>query len=566
MKRPTSVTRVLANARWRTYVKSIMNNDKEHPFQPGAKVVGYLRDSGGDEQDLSLAQQANEITIWAHANSLIITRIFQDEAQPGSSVVKRESFMEMINHFRDGAKEEGVVIWSYSRFSRDIDDAAFFKSDLRRRGYLIYSRTDSIPLGLDGYLLESVLAWKDARFLEDLSRDVKRGLAHLVREYKAVPGRPPKGFRRKPINIGKKRDGKDRIVHQWVPDPKMVPIVQKAFMLRAAGKTYNQIRKETGLYGAKTSYIRMFHNEIFRGRLKYGDLMIEDYCEPIIDKETWDKVQELHHKRSVYNNPLHPRRMSSSFILSGLMFCANCNSPMNGQVIHSSNSKVYTYYVCSRRKRRNDCDARNIPQAVLETKVLEELRTEILTPENLSRLQEEMRIVYEEKQRGRVGEREHLSKQLTKTARQLSNVAEALSETGGSHTLLEKLVTLEAEEGELRTRIDALDRSPEPNFEVDLYELSLLITQVLDETRLEEKENRKQIKELLGGFIHRIEVIRKKKKVNGTIYYYKPELDSHDLKKKISNPLVPISAAPVGALQKHKFTGRIVRRNAKKAS
>ncbi len=47
-------------------------------------------------------------------------------ARPGSSIVGRDAFKRMMAHFRaPGCNEAGLVIWKYSRFARDVDDAQF---------------------------------------------------------------------------------------------------------------------------------------------------------------------------------------------------------------------------------------------------------------------------------------------------------------------------------------------------------------------------------------------------------------------------------------------------------
>jgi len=43
------------------------------PFSPGDQVVAYLRDSGGQNQELSTDQQEQELSKWAVENNLIIT-------------------------------------------------------------------------------------------------------------------------------------------------------------------------------------------------------------------------------------------------------------------------------------------------------------------------------------------------------------------------------------------------------------------------------------------------------------------------------------------------------------
>ena len=180
------------------------------PFPPGGSLVAYLRDSGGDNQDLSVPQQNAEITAWCKANNLNLTHLFKDEARPGSSTVSRVGFLEMIRYFEKKPQppELGVIVWKFSRFSRDIDDSQYFKGLLRRQGLIIHSLNENIPQGLDGRLFEAAIEWMNARFLKDLSEDVKRGLRNNVTQHHAIGGTPPRGFRPgPPINLGIRRNG-----------------------------------------------------------------------------------------------------------------------------------------------------------------------------------------------------------------------------------------------------------------------------------------------------------------------------------------------------------------------
>ena len=69
------------------------------PFQPDSKLVVYLRDSGGDEQEMSIEQQEDILRKWCVENQCVITRVFVDRVRPGSSVVGREQFLVKIGHF-----------------------------------------------------------------------------------------------------------------------------------------------------------------------------------------------------------------------------------------------------------------------------------------------------------------------------------------------------------------------------------------------------------------------------------------------------------------------------------
>jgi DNA invertase Pin-like site-specific DNA recombinase len=87
------------------------------PFSIGDQVAGYFRDSGGDEQDLSVERQVTEFRRWLAENNLREGTLFTDAARPGSSTVGRQGFQTMIRHFRSGlAEEKGLVVWRSQPF------------------------------------------------------------------------------------------------------------------------------------------------------------------------------------------------------------------------------------------------------------------------------------------------------------------------------------------------------------------------------------------------------------------------------------------------------------------
>lgn len=523
-------------------------------IKPGSLLAAYLRDSGGERQELSTSQQETEIRAWCDRHGLVLSKIFRDDARPGSGVVGRQGFQDMMHYFRSGCPEAGLVIWSYSRFARDIDDAQFHRADLRRRGYQIVSLTDDVPDGPMGRLFEAAIDWKNEQFLEDLSRDVKRGLRDLVQQYGAVPGTPPRGFIRQPIQIGRRRDGRERIGHRWAPDPELIPRVQRAFELKAAGRSILEIHRETRLFGSLNSYHTLFKNRLFIGELVFGDLVIEDYCPPVIDRSTWDAVQaDLQRRASRKHltgiNPGHPRRSNSAYLLSGLAYCARCGAPLAGDSSRQRSGGYYYRYHCTRAKRRRDCDAGRLPLNVLEPAVVESLSDYILTPEGLQACQRQLLAEQADHLAQIEQQQSGLRRELGSLRRQIAHLTNAIAEAGHSRALLSRLTDLEASEARLLADLAGLQA------QLNARALELGpgdIEQISAELRRKLLSGSPdQVRQLLQSFVDKVVVDRDGSLVIGMIHYlYPPKV----MAPSEGPDTVSLDGLPLGApLYRHSF-------------
>lgn len=448
------------------------------------KVAAYLRDSGGSDQDLSVDQQLAEVSAWCDERGLTLTRVFADRATPGSSTVGRIEFQNMVHHFHAAdVQESGLVLWKFSRFSRDIDDAQYYRADLRRRGISIYSIKDNIPDSSDGRIYEALLDWMNTKFLEDMSVDVKRGLQHVLREYGAMPGKPPTGFRREPVNVGNRRDGSPHIVHRWVPDPDTWELCKTAWQMKADGFTTRAIHQETHLLGSMNSYPTFFRNRIYVGELVYGDIVIPNYVEPMITREMWETVRE---KTRIYrkkNHPhpkdqVHPRRAASSYLLSGMLHCLRCGGEMWGNTVFSRRKKSSgatenRYYECVNAHRYHTCDARMIPAAAVERLLFRGLREYVIDPAVIQERDNAIKAARVDQVTEFNALRNSKSLQLEKLHRQITNLARRIAEDEDPpRSLIIQLKDMETQE---KNQQEALDQ------------MTAMVERKLDEIKQDDK-------------------------------------------------------------------------------
>lgn len=502
------------------------------PFPPSSLLVAYLRDSGGTDQDLSLEQQQAVVSAWCRDHDYILHHVYRD-SRTASSVVGRLAFEAMLQDLRSPDQPvQGVIIWNWSRFARNIDDAQFHRADLRRRGLEFHSLNDNIPPGAEGRLFEAILDWKNERFLLDLSADVARGLHHLARVHRCAPGPVPVGYRPDPLVIGVRRDGRPHTASRWIPDPLKAPLVRQAFEMRAAGASMKAIQRATLLYNNSTGYTYMFRNPIYIGLHVYGDDSLPGFTEPLVGRPTWDAVQRRNQAASRLYRPdaqpgargrqpgctqsAHPRRRSSSYLLSGLICCADCSSLLTGFTCRKG-PHTYYYYRCASGHRQLD-HPRPIfqcPRKLLEDAVLRILVERILTPENVLPIQEGYLAAAQDRQASNRQRLQEYQAQLTDLDARLDRLASAISDAGHSPTLLTQLAQLEKRKSELLIQLAILNTDPLPILDDIRSTLENLLRTLAD-------RDPEKVRPILHGIIHRIAVHRQDGQISGEISYILP--------------------------------------------
>ena len=105
-------------------------------------------------------------------------------------------------------------------------------------------------------------------------------------------------------------------------------------------------------------------------------IVIDDAFEPIIDKELWDRVQEINQSCS------HGKVTKSGVILplTGLMYCSDCGSKLKNNTTFHESKKRGKYkivsYICNKYANhgKEACSSHHILQRVIEGLVLEDIR------------------------------------------------------------------------------------------------------------------------------------------------------------------------------------------------
>ena len=494
------------------------------------KVAIYARVSSEKQDiDLSISAQLKALREYASRNGHVVFKEYVDEAESGRSI-DRPGFKQMIATARQKpAPFEAILVWKLSRFARNREDSIIYKSLLRKQGIQVISINEPLEDTPSGRLLEGIIEVIDEFYSANLSQDVTRGMRESAYRGFYPGGPPPYGYRRVKV-----QDGSVSRV-KLEPDPATAPIVEKIFKECLAGKGLLEIARGLNQDGlitrkknqwSKTAVHKILKNEAYTGVLIWDrqklrkinsdlpPIRVENAWTPIIDRETFEKVQKTLGTRAP--KITHPRVVHSEYILSGLMRCKNCNAAMIG---HAVKSGKFFYYMCgnARRRGRGLCTTPLLPKDRIENFVVDKIKQYILTEDNL---EDVVRITNEE-----------LAQQCHDEQDRIDIInAEMADVDSRLGKLYDALETGEFKGGELAPRIKALFEKKEQLQQakaeaeealkcqkIELADPAVVKEYVQDLKKLLEESSIVEQKVFLKSFVDRIEVDDSEMKVVYTI-------------------------------------------------
>ena len=374
-----------------------MNNRSDY-----TPVALYARvSSDRQDVDLSVAAQLRALREYAHKNDYVVVREYVDEAESGR-VADRPEFRKMID---EAAKPEApfreILVWKFSRFTRKREHAVAFKSMLRRKGVRVVSITEQADDTATGRLLEGIIESVDEFYSENLAEEVRRGMREAASRGFWVASRTPYGYNRVMVQDGAKKRPTLEI------DPDTAPVVKRIFDMAESATGMTEITRTlngegiasaTGKLWSKNGVHFILRNEVYTGTLLWGTtgkvksdpVRIEKAFPAVVSKAQFNRVKRLMRSRAPKRN--HPRRVGSSYLLSGLVRCKSCNRALSGQ---DAKSGQFAYYVCQSimKRGKNACTTPRLNARRFEEMVVERIRENVLTESNITEL---VKIVDEE--------------------------------------------------------------------------------------------------------------------------------------------------------------------------
>ena len=364
----------------------------------------YPRLSHEDElqgESNSISNQKRILEAFAKQNGFTNLRWYTDDGFSGANF-QRPGFQAMLADIEAG-KVGTVIVKDMSRLGRNYLQVGFYTEMLfPQKGVRFIAVNDNVDSANGG--MDNDFTPLRNLFNEWLVRDTSKKIK-AVKRAKGMSGKPVTS---KPV-YGYLMDEDEN----YLVDEETAPVVQQIYQLCLAGNgptkiarmlTEQQIPTPGTLEYRRTGSTRRYHpgyeckwatntvvhileNREYTGclvnfktekpsyKVKHSvenpvekQAIFENHHEPIIDRETWERVQELRKQRK------RPNRYDEVGLFSGILFCADCGSVLYQQRYQNATRKQDCYICGSYKKRTVDCTAHFIRTDLLTAGVTDNLR------------------------------------------------------------------------------------------------------------------------------------------------------------------------------------------------
>ena len=330
-------------------------------------VAAYVRVSTQEQKlhGLSLDAQKMKLTEYAEKNNMKIVEWYVDEGVSGRKLIRNRPELQRMIQDAEKGKFERIIFIKLDRFFRSV---AEYHECMKRIAPVLWTTTEE----------EYDLTTANGRMLVNMKLTIAEMEAdqtgeriRIVNDYKVQTGQPLVGDNALPFGFTVGLDettGKKKVVIDKEEEPIVRDLIEHFLM--------HQSKRKTLIYASAKHHISLAYNTItnfLTNTMLYGAYRDNpSYCEAYIDKDTFDKMQEIL-KRNVKENTAENR----AYIFSGLLICPECETKLKGAnfVQKYKDSKAHIKkYRCNKNCRTGNCSFNKVvPEKRIEKILLADI-------------------------------------------------------------------------------------------------------------------------------------------------------------------------------------------------
>ncbi len=377
------------------------------------KAALYLRlsrdDNNGNLESMSISNQRDYLVNYATERGWKIFDIYIDDGWSGTTF-ERPNFKRMITDMKTGYIN-CILTKDLSRLGRNyVETGQYTDFIFPQYGVRYIAVNDNVDTANDDNDIAPFKNILNEMYAKDISKKVRSARAVSARQGKFMGSKAPYGY---------VKSSEDK--HKLVIDPVAAVIIRRIFDEFAAGDSgrhiatqlnnenvdsprayhYKQLGKcnpnqsESMTWGSNT-IMQLLKNQVYIGHMVQGKrqvasfktkqrrfiptdnwIVVEDTHEPIINLDTWNRVQKRIEATGLEpsNHTIQVNSTNSVNLFSGLIRCADCGAAMAfNRKLYRGNERII--YRCSRYANhgKEQCSTHSITQETLEQVILSDMR------------------------------------------------------------------------------------------------------------------------------------------------------------------------------------------------
>ncbi len=304
------------------------------------KIFGYARESTMQQAmfGYNIEEQKRVITEFCkyHYQDYKL-EIFTEMGKSARSL-NRPELQNLLDTVKK-AKADKVVFHSLDRLTRDIKDLymliEFFEKNKIELISVMESLDLSTAIGRSHVFNSGVYAQLES---ERTSERTIRAYKQAIVEGKYPFPRAPLGYERIDKKLQPSKDMNQRAIVDFI-------------FSSIANNTYNyvevaeEIKKRFGITIKDDSIRDTVLNKVYIGIMEYRGIVNEEFCEPIVSVELFNKASKNAHTRKVSH-------WRADYLFKNKVYCENCDVFMSQTCAKGKRKKIYSYYECPVCKKR----------------------------------------------------------------------------------------------------------------------------------------------------------------------------------------------------------------------
>lgn len=332
-------------------------------------VVAYRRVSTIEQKlhGLSLDAQRDTLERYAKAHNLNIIAWYDDEGISGRKLIRRRPALQQMLKDSANGNFTRIIFIKLDRYFRSVGE--YYESQkILDKNHVTWTATEERydqTTASGRFWITQKLA------MAEYEADNTGERIKLVNEYKVRCGQALQGSEAQPLGykVEKDSEGIRRVVIDKEKEAMLRDIIDSYMKYQSKHKVLLMLLDK---YEYKLTY-RSLANFLSNTKICGQYRGNEKYCEALIDKETFDKIQDI-----IKRNIKHRRYDDNVYLFSGLIECPVCKKTLCGaytdsrRMLETGEYRYYKriyFYRCNGIRARI-CSSKSINEEKLEEQML----------------------------------------------------------------------------------------------------------------------------------------------------------------------------------------------------